>query len=284
MSTPGTLYLIPVTLASPGDAPQALDAVLPAAVVQIAQRLDYFIVENAKSARAFLKQCGTAKPLQELTLREFNVRSAAHEVEGLLAPLLAGSDAGLLSEAGCPAVADPGALLVQAAHQHGITVRPLSGPSSLMLALMASGLNGQCFAFQGYVPSQEPQRSQRLRELEQQSLQLGQSQLLIETPYRNTALLEALLKSLNPETWLTLATDLTLPSEQVLTQRVSAWRKTLAPKSSQTSATTPVSTPARWELGPAFNKRPTVFGFLAQSLGQTAAQPSPKPAAPRRRR
>lgn len=276
MSALGTLYLIPVTLASPGDTPQALEAVLPAAVLQITQRLDYFIVENAKSARAFLKQCGTLKPLQQLNLREFNVRSAAHEVDALLAPLLAGTDAGLLSEAGCPAVADPGALLVQAAHQHGIRVRPLSGPSALMLALMASGLNGQCFAFQGYVPSQEPQRSERLRELEQQSLALNQTQLLIETPYRNTALLEALLKNLQPRTWLTLATDLTLPTEQVLTQHVSAWRQTLMSSSTTTSSTTS----ARWQLGPAFNRRPTVFGFLAPPL----SQPSSKSAAPPRRR
>src|SRR5471032_92578 len=207
----GTLYLIPNTL---GDT-EALSHVIPEHVQAITARLDYFVAENAKTARAFLKlidaQHTLAKPLQEITIAELNVNTPAQALAGLLAPLLAGRDAGLVSEAGVPAVADPGADLVRLAHQHGVTVKPLVGPSSLLLAVMASGLNGQSFAFNGYLPTDAAQRSKRIKELEQRSRSEKQTQLLIETPYRNAAMLEALVTACQPGTLICVATDLSLP-------------------------------------------------------------------------
>lgn len=218
----GTLYLIPNTLGD-GDA-AALAAVIPDPVRAQAARLGYFIGENAKTTRAFLKRVGSEKPIQEIEIRELNVNTPVAEIDGLLAPILAGSDAGLVSEAGCPAVADPGALLVRRAHQRGVRVVPLVGPSSILLALMASGMNGQSFTFHGYLPVDAAQRAKRLRELEQQSRKATQTQLFIETPYRNRALLETLLSTCTPSTLICVAVDLTLPSEQIVTRPVSEWR------------------------------------------------------------
>lgn len=218
----GTLYLIPNTLGD-GDA-AALAAVIPDPVRAQAARLGYFIGENAKTTRAFLKRVGSEKPIQEIEIRELNVNTPVAEIDGLLAPILAGSDAGLVSEAGCPAVADPGALLVRRAHQRGVRVVPLVGPSSILLALMASGMNGQSFTFHGYLPVDAAQRAKRLRELEQQSRKATQTQLFIETPYRNRALLETLLSTCAPSTLICVAVDLTLPSEQIVTRPVSEWR------------------------------------------------------------
>ena len=188
----GTLFLIPNTL---GET-EALSSVLPEQVQQITSQLDYFVAENAKTARAFLKLVALdhplARPLQEIRISELNVNTPPQALAALLAPLLEGHDAGLVSEAGVPAVADPGADLVRLAHQHGITVRPLVGPSSLLLAVMASGLNGQSFAFNGYLPTDAAQRVKRIQQLEQRSRAEKQTQLLIETPYRNAAMLEAL--------------------------------------------------------------------------------------------
>lgn len=218
----GTLYLIPNTLGD-GDA-AALAAVIPDPVRAQAARLGYFIGENAKTTRAFLKRVGSEKPIQEIEIRELNVNTPVAEIDGLLAPILAGSDAGLVSEAGCPAVADPGALLVRRAHQRSVRVVPLVGPSSILLALMASGMNGQSFTFHGYLPVDAAQRAKRLRELEQQSRKATQTQLFIETPYRNRALLETLLSTCAPPTLICVAVDLTLPSEQIVTRPVSEWR------------------------------------------------------------
>jgi 16S rRNA (cytidine1402-2'-O)-methyltransferase len=218
----GTLYLIPNTLGD-GDA-AALAAVIPDPVRARAARLGYFIGENAKTTRAFLKRVGSEKPIQEIEIRELNVNTPVAEIDGLLAPILAGSDAGLVSEAGCPAVADPGALLVRRAHQRGVRVVPLVGPSSILLALMASGMNGQSFTFHGYLPVDAAQRAKRLRELEQQSRKAMQTQLFIETPYRNRALLETLLSTCTPSTLICVAVDLTLPSEQIVTRPASEWR------------------------------------------------------------
>ena len=192
---PGTLYLIPNTL-GPTDANSgALNALLPTQVQALTSKLDYFVAENAKTARAFLKLIAIdhplAKPLQEIEIAELNVNTPPAALAQLLAPLLAGRDAGLVSEAGVPAVADPGADLVRLAHQHGIAVRPLVGPSSLLLAVMASGLNGQSFAFNGYLPTDAAQRTKRIVELEKRSRAERQTQLLIETPYRNGAMLDA---------------------------------------------------------------------------------------------
>ena len=241
----GTLYLIPNSLG-----PGALDEVLPASVRQTTAQLDYFIAENAKTARAFLKLVSTThplgKPLQEIEIRELNINTAASELPALLAPLLAGRNAGLVSEAGVPAVADPGADLVRLAHQKNIPVKPLVGPSSILLALMASGLNGQSFAFQGYLPTDSGQRGNRLRQLEQRSRQEKQTQIFIETPYRNEAMLEAIANHCTSSTLLTVATDLTLETETVRTQSVQIWKNEI--------------TAGRF---PDFKKKPTVFLLLA---------------------
>jgi 16S rRNA (cytidine1402-2'-O)-methyltransferase len=219
----GTLYLIPNTLGE-GDA-SALDLVLPAPVRARASSLHYYIGENAKTTRAFLKKVGTERPIQEIEIRELNVNTPAGEIDRLLAPLLTGTDAGLVSEAGCPAVADPGALLVRRAHERSVKVVPLVGPSSILLALMASGLNGQSFAFHGYLPVDAAERAKRLRDLEQQSRKGKQTQIFIETPYRNRALLDTLLASCAPSTLVCVAIDLTLPTETVVSRTVAEWRK-----------------------------------------------------------
>jgi 16S rRNA (cytidine1402-2'-O)-methyltransferase len=243
----GTLYLIPNTL----GATEALSHVIPAHVQAITARLDYFVAENAKTARAFLKLIAVdhplAKALQEIEIAELNVNTPAQALEGLLAPLLAGRDAGLVSEAGVPAVADPGADLVRMAHQHGITVKPLVGPSSLLLAVMASGLNGQSFAFNGYLPTDAALRSKRIKELENRSRSEKQTQLLIETPYRNAAMLDALVAGCQPGTLICVATDLSLPSESIRTQSGAKWKALLAAGKA-----------------PDFHKKPTVFLLLAQ--------------------
>jgi len=241
----GTLYLIPNSLG-----PGALDEVLPASVRETTAHLDYFIAENAKTARAFLKLVSTThplgKPLQEIEIRELNINTAASELPSLLAPLLAGRNAGLVSEAGVPAVADPGADLVRLAHQKNIPVKPLVGPSSILLALMASGLNGQSFAFQGYLPTDSGQRANRLRQLEQRSRQEKQTQIFIETPYRNEVMLEAIANHCTSSTLVTVATDLTLATETVRTQSVQVWKNEI--------------TAGRF---PDFKKKPTVFLLLA---------------------
>ncbi|WP_338860807.1 SAM-dependent methyltransferase [Mycetohabitans rhizoxinica] len=217
----GVLYLVPNAL---GDA-AALAGVLPEPVRALAARLTYYVGENAKSTRAFLKKTGGTFPIQDIEIRELNVNTPASAIDALLAPIIAGRDGGLLSEAGCPAVADPGALLVRRAHERGIRVVPLVGPSSILLALMGSGLNGQSFAFHGYLPVDAAQRTKKLRELEQQSCRARQTQIFIETPYRNRALLDALAGACAPDTLVCVAVDLTLPDEQIVTRPVSAWRK-----------------------------------------------------------
>lgn len=219
----GTLYLIPNTLGE-GEA-DSLAAVLPHAVRTRAAGLHYYIGENAKSTRAFLKKVGTEQPIQAIEIRELNVNTPPGEIDKLLEPVLAGTDAGLVSEAGCPAVADPGALLVRRAHERGVKVVPLVGPSSILLALMASGLNGQSFAFHGYLPVDAGERAKRLRELEQQSRKSKQTQIFIETPYRNRALLDALISTCAPSTLLCVAADLTLPTETIASRPISAWKK-----------------------------------------------------------
>jgi 16S rRNA (cytidine1402-2'-O)-methyltransferase len=220
-------------------------------VQDIASKLDYFVAENAKTARAFLKLVAIdhplARPLQEIRIAELNVNTPPQALAALLAPLLDGQDAGLVSEAGVPAVADPGADLVRLAHQHGVPVRPLVGPSSLLLAVMASGLNGQSFAFNGYLPTDAAQRTKRIQQLEQRARSEKQTQLLIETPYRNGAMLEALVASCQPQTLICVATDLSLATETVRTQTAAKWKAQLAAGKA-----------------PDFHKKPTVFLFLAQ--------------------
>ncbi len=219
---PATLYLIPTPL---GETP--LDLVLPEETRRITARLDHFVVEHAKTARAFLKQIGTATPLQQLNLAELNEHTPESDLRDLLAPLLAGHDIGLLSEAGCPAVADPGANLVRLAHRSGIQVKPLVGPSSILLALMASGLVGQRFAFHGYLPAKPDERALKLKELEKRAAREDAAQAFIETPYRNPAMLETILAACQHDTLVTVACDLTLTTEYIVTKTVAAWRKTL---------------------------------------------------------
>lgn len=232
----GTLYLIPSPLGEPDSC-----ALVPEDVRNIVVGLSHFIVEHPKTARRFLKQLGTKIPLQELKLAVLDEHTRASDWEDLLSPLLSGQDAGLLSEAGAPAVADPGGGLVRLAHFRGIRVKPLVGPSAILLALMASGLNGQRFAFHGYLPTDAKERKQKLSELEKESAARDQTQIFIETPYRNTKLFAALLETCREDTLLCLATDLTLPTERVVTRKMEAWRC----------------------LPPDLEKRPTVFLLLA---------------------
>ena len=236
MST-GSLYLIPVSLG-----PAGTGLTTPADVAARACNLSYFVVENAKTARAELKRLDHPAPLRDLDIRELPEKPGAADLDALLTPLLAGQDAGLMSEAGCPAVADPGALLVRRAHEKGIKVVPLVGPSSLLLGLMASGLNGQSFAFHGYLPVDEEARKRRIRELEAESARHSRTQLFIETPYRNDRMFEALRNTCSPETRLCIARDLTTADEWIATRRITDWKKTAAPD---------------------LSKRPTVFLLLA---------------------
>ena len=216
----GSLYLLPNTL---GDV--APEAVIPAGVLNRARSLDYIIAEDPKAARAFLKRITPTRPLQSIRVERLDHNTGASDIQTFLEALLSGSDAGLLSEAGLPAVADPGASLVRLAHEQNIRVVPLSGPSSLVLALAASGLDGQRFAFHGYLPIAETELVSTLKECERQSRRLRQTQIFIETPYRNDRTLAAMLRALAPDTLVCVAADLTLESETVKTRPVAAWRR-----------------------------------------------------------
>lgn len=215
----GTLYLIPITLGEDN-----VHQVLPEHVIKVAQNITNFVVESEKSARHFLGQIKTLKPVRELDLHLLNEHTDHKDLPALLAPLLAGHNVGLMSDAGCPAVADPGAKLVQLAHKKGIKVVPLVGPSSILLSLMASGLNGQQFAFLGYLPVEKLQRNQKLKEIEKRSLSHNETQLFIETPYRNQAMLEAILQTCQANTQLCVACDVSLSSESIVTKSIAAWR------------------------------------------------------------
>lgn len=225
----GTLVLVPNALdfgaADPGD----LGAHLPPAVIQRAARLEHWVVENAKTARAFLKRVAViaplARPLQALHITELPRQSGTDDVTTLLRPAVDGHDVGVLSEAGLAGVADPGAALVARAHQLGIPVEPLPGASSLMLALAASGLNGQQFAFVGYLPVADEARAARIKELEAGSKRSGQTQIAIETPYRNSALCASLLRNLAPSSKLSVACAIGWPAGWCKTQAVSQWRR-----------------------------------------------------------
>lgn len=218
--SPGVLYLIPVTL---GD--DNIDRALPPEVVSIAQQLDTFVVENEKTARRFLGLIKTAKPVRELTLLTLNEHTLEKELPALLAPLLAGKDVGLMSEAGCPGIADPGAQLAALAHRKGIRVAPLVGPSSILLAIMASGFNGQRFAFLGYLPSDKAARVQKLKEIEKQSQKYQETQVFIETPYRNQHLLEDILANCAPATRLCIARNISLQNELIISKSIAEWKK-----------------------------------------------------------
>jgi len=231
----GKLYLIPTPLGE-----NEPSTVLPPSVMETACRLHCFVVEELRTARRFLSAYGLRGHIDGLDLHVLNEHSTPEEVEALL-PLFDGQDVGLMSEAGLPAVADPGAALVELCHRHGIEVVPLVGPSSLMLALMASGLNGQSFAFRGYIPAKTEERRAALKELEKQSRARKESQILIETPYRNDSLLADMLQVLSPATRICVAADLTLPTQYIRTDTVERWRK----------------------QAPVIGKRPCVFILLA---------------------
>lgn len=227
----GTLFLIPAPL---GDESIAW---LPASEAAKVLHIRHFVVEAEKTARKHLKALGVSTPIRELAMSTLNEHTKPADVAALLAPLLAGEDVGLISEAGCPAVADPGAQLVALAHERGIRVAPLIGPSSILLALMASGANGQCFAFHGYLPVDAADKAKVVKELEQRSRQRNETQVFIETPYRNNALLQQLRETLAPTTRLAVACDLTLPTETIVSRLVKDWP----------------------QAAPDFHKRPAIF-------------------------
>ena len=236
----GTLYLIPCPISdetAPWD-------VLPAANRAVMDSLDYFIVENTRSARRFLSKAGIARPIDTLEFRELNEHTVAgREVEELVKPLVEGRSAGVVSEAGVPGVADPGALVVEACHRHGIRVVPLVGPSSVILAVMASGLNGQSFAFNGYLPIHPSDRAKRLKQLESRSAAEQQTQLFIETPYRNAKMIADILSVCQPRTRLCIASGLTTENEYLRTLTIKEWKQQPLP-----------------DLG----KTPTIFAIYAR--------------------
>lgn len=220
----GTLHLIPVGL---GEAP--IDQWLPVQAQSQAGHLKTYIVENAKVARAFLKLTPLVHPLQEVTLHELNTRTEDTSLAQWLAPLKTGQDIGLVSDAGCPAVADPGARAVALAHQWGATVKPWVGPSSILLGLMASGLDGQRFAFHGYAPVEPAERAKQLKAWEQLSAKLKQSQLFIETPYRNQTMFSSLTEHLKGNTRLCVARSVTTQDEWIRTLTIAQWKTQPAP-------------------------------------------------------
>jgi 16S rRNA (cytidine1402-2'-O)-methyltransferase len=216
----GKIYLIPTTL---GDC-DPLD-VLPQTVKRVVELIDDYIVENEKTARKFIKSIAPEKVQSSLRLSALNKHTEVSEHNQMIQPCLNGINVGIMSEAGCPGVADPGAAIVKIAHEKGIQVVPLVGPSSILLAIMASGMNGQSFTFNGYLPIDSAEKKSTLKGLEKLSHDKNQSQIFIETPYRNNKLLEDILQTLQPATHLCIATDITLPTEFIKTARVQDWKK-----------------------------------------------------------
>ena len=216
----GKLYLIPTTLGEMNP-----DDVLPQTVKRAIDFIDDYIVENEKTARKFIKSIHPEKVQNSLRISSLNKRTEVSEYNAMIAPCLNGLNVGLMSEAGCPGVADPGAVIVKIAHEKGIQVVPLVGPSSILLAMMGSGMNGQSFAFNGYLPIDKSDKKAALKNFENLSSTKNQSQIFIETPYRNNKLLEDLLQILQPNTHLCIATDITLPTEYIKTFRVADWKK-----------------------------------------------------------
>jgi len=216
----GKLYLIPTTLGemNPHD-------VLPETVKRAIDFIDYYIVENEKTARKFIKSINPEKVQANLIISTLNKHTDISEHNSMITPCLNGINVGLMSEAGCPGVADPGAAIVKIAHEKGIQVVPLVGPSSILLAMMGSGMNGQSFAFNGYLPIDKAEKKATLKNFEKLSHDKNQSQIFIETPYRNNKLLEDILQTLQPNTHLCIATDITLPTEYIKTMRVADWKK-----------------------------------------------------------
>jgi 16S rRNA (cytidine1402-2'-O)-methyltransferase len=236
----GTLFLLPCPIAD-----GSLHSALPPAVVELARRIEHFLVEDAKSARAFLKALGHPKPIRDLGIEEIGHAPRAEDIERWRAPLVDGRDMAIISEAGCPAIADPGGTLVAAAHARGLRVRPLVGPSSILLALMGSGLEGQRFRFHGYLPIAAEARMGALEALERESKSRAETQVFIETPYRGAAMFDAVLAACAPSTRLAVAVELTGADEFVVTRSVQQWKQSM---------------PAQ---RPRFERRPAVFCLLA---------------------
>lgn len=234
MPDQAVLYLLPVGL---GDAP--IEDVLPGKNLGLVKTLRYFICENAKESRAFLKQCHYPD-ISLADLSELNKHVDPKDLLSFLDPISKGHSMGLMSDAGCPGIADPGAEIIKLAHRKNIRVVPLVGPSSIVLSIMASGFNGQSFAFNGYLPIEKPARFRRIKELEQLATKQAQAQYCIETPYRNAQLFDDFLKTLQPDTQLLVATHLTLSDEQIVVKTVRDWKKVGLPD---------------------FQKKPTVFGW-----------------------
>lgn len=215
------LYMLPVPIS---DAP--VENVLPQYNIEVMKSLRYFIVENLRTARRLLKRIDPSINISELTFYELNGHTPQHEISSYLNPLREGEPMGVMSEAGCPGIADPGASVVSIAQNEGFKVIPLIGPSSIILALMASGLNGQNFAFHGYLPVDNKERDRAIRELETQSWKRDTTQIFIETPYRNAKMMESLLQALNAETFLCVAADITAPEKQsIITKKVKDWKR-----------------------------------------------------------
>ena len=225
------LYLIPCTL---GDTP--LEQVLPAYNAEVIRQIRHFVVEEIRTARRFLRRVDKAFPIDDSTFYEMGKRAAAGRFASYLAPLDEGHAVGVISEAGCPAVADPGADIVSIAQRRGFRVVPLVGPNSMIMAVMASGLNGQSFAFNGYLPIDDGERAQRLKALEQRAQREHQTQLFIETPYRNRRMFDTLLRVLSPKTRLCLAAGITTPDEWIHTHTIAEWRHTSLPDLSRVPA------------------------------------------------
>lgn len=223
------LYLIPVQLSDVDFA-----NILPASNIALVSEIKYFIVENIRSARRFLKKCNRDIDIDSLTFYELNRHTNPNEISGYLNPLLAGNAMGVISEAGCPAIADPGADVVAIAQQKRLKVKPLVGPSSILMGLMGSGFNGQSFAFLGYLPIDGGERARKLKEMERRIVKEDQTQIFIETPYRNNTLINELVNTLPPHLKLCVASDITGPNESIVTHSIAQWRQ-----SSQTYAKVP---------------------------------------------
>lgn len=217
---PGKVYLIPAPIAE-GSAV----AVIPAGTLQAIASLNYFLAENARTARRYIAALKIFPSVQSLQFETLDKDTPANRLQELFQPVFRGASVGIISESGCPGVADPGAMAVAYAHEHGIEVVPLTGPSSIILALMASGLNGQCFCFHGYLPIKENEAARRIKQLEKESAQGKQTQIFIETPYRNNRLLNLLLRHLSPSTRLCVALDISGKNERIITRRVGQWKK-----------------------------------------------------------
>ena len=246
----GLLYLIPSPI---GDVAPA--EVIPQSVLELLPKINHFVVEELRTVRRYLSNAGLKGKIDSLNFYLLNEHTPKEQVEKYLQILLSGEDVGLISEAGLPAVADPGAYLVELAQRADIEVVPLVGPSSLMMALMASGLNGQCFAFNGYLPVKEPDRSKEIKELERLSAKRGQSQIFIETPYRNERLLADFLQNCAPSTRLTVAADISMPTQFIKTKSIEEWRRVVAKGAAGAADTA--------KGGFVIGKRPCVFILLA---------------------